>query len=81
MRKYIDHRLVPRPELDNTFWTDSTVMCVIVGMSSNLTEKKNVLCFLAENKRDRTQEATRLRLVPKNILIGSGKRPHLKGGI
>jgi len=22
--KYIDHRLVARPELDSTFWTDST---------------------------------------------------------
>ena len=26
MGKYIGHRLVPRPELDNTFWTDSTVV-------------------------------------------------------
>ena len=25
MRKYIGHRLVARPELDNTFWTDSAV--------------------------------------------------------
>jgi len=24
MGKYIGHRLVARPELDNTFWTDST---------------------------------------------------------
>jgi len=24
MRKYIGHRLVARPELDNTFWTAST---------------------------------------------------------
>jgi len=25
MGKYIGHRLVARPELDNTFWTDSTI--------------------------------------------------------
>ena len=24
MEKYIGHRVVARPELDNTFWTDST---------------------------------------------------------
>jgi len=24
MGKYIGHRLVARPKLDNTFWTDST---------------------------------------------------------
>jgi len=26
MEKYIGHRLVARPELDNTFWTDSTII-------------------------------------------------------
>jgi len=31
MGKYIGHRLVARPELDNTFWSDSTsTLCPIV---------------------------------------------------
>jgi len=29
MEKYIDHRLVARPEPDNTFWTDSTLASTV----------------------------------------------------
>jgi len=36
MEKYIDHRLVARPEPDNTFWDDST-------LNTALGERRTVL--------------------------------------
>jgi len=45
MGKYIGHRLVARPELDNTFWTDSTEI-----LSSQIPQSRSQRKVTQSNK-------------------------------
>jgi len=45
MGKYLGHRLAARPELDNTFWTDSTFSYTDVMSRCSTCEKSQYVCY------------------------------------
>jgi len=47
MGKYIGHRLVARPELDNTFWTDSTSLLLTMLRDYTIYPGKKTLRWTA----------------------------------